>query len=61
MTADEVKEYLTQRTMAKFDKWIGGQTCPVLMIDGKEVCGYYQHDVERFADMVLEHKPTYFD
>lgn len=58
LTSDETKAYLNNRIWEKFGKWITGQTCPV-MEDGK--LGYYSWDVERFADMILERKPTYWD
>ena len=58
LTSREVKKYLSTRIMIKFYKWISHQTCPVLP-HGET--GYYIHDVERFADMLLEGKPTYWD
>jgi len=58
MTREEVQAYLGARFMEKFNDWIAGQTCPVLP-GGKT--GFYKWDVERFADAILERKPTYFD
>lgn len=57
MSKKEVEYYLSALIMEKFFKWISGQTCP--LIKGKT--HYYEHDVRRFADMILEGKPTYFD
>ena len=47
MNEKEVKKLLRQNKIkwAEFDKWMCGQTCPVL--DGGEI-GYYHHDVDRF-------------
>ena len=58
LTNKEVKEYLTDRIMKKFSKWISGQTGTVLP-NGE--LGYFRHDIERFADMILDRKPTYWD
>jgi hypothetical protein len=58
MSSKEMEEYLKNRVMEKFNKWITGQTCPVLD-DGS--FGYFLWDVERFADLILEGKPTYWD
>ena len=60
-TEERTKEYLTARIWEKFNKWIGGQTCPVLKRKGKEVRVFYAWDVERFADAILEGKKTYWD
>lgn len=53
----KARKYLSQRMWDKFLEWVEGQTCPV--IRGR--LGVYEHDVKRFADMVLEGKRTYWD
>ena len=58
MTEEEVKTYIREENWNKFVEWIGGQTCPVLE-DG--VLGYFPWDVERFKNLVLKDKPTYWD
>ena len=58
MTEKQVKEYLNSRVWAHFCKWMTGQTCPVL---SDEKGGYFKHDVERYANGILEGKPTYWD
>ena len=57
-TRGESIDYLTERLCKKFDGWMYGQTCPM---DRFGRPGYYPEDVIRFADMILEGKPTYFD
>ena len=61
LSHEEVRDYLSKRMIEAFDKWIYGQTCPVILVNGKEAFGYYESDVERFADGVILHKITYFD
>lgn len=57
-TRGEAIDYLTKRLCKKFDEWMHGQTCPM---DRFGRPGYFKHDVERFADAILEKIPTYFD
>lgn len=57
MSYPNVIGYLTARMVKEFNKWIDGQTCPI--VDGDT--HYYTHDVIRFADMIFDKKPTYFD
>jgi len=42
----------------KLEKWLYGQTCP--LIDGVPDA-ILPHDLERWIQMIVENKPTYFD
>lgn len=52
------KNYTFKQMCSDFYKWINGQTCPVLS-SGEG--GFYRHDVQRFIEMKLRNKPTYWD
>ena len=69
VTESEVNDYLAVRlntfnikkTLKKLENMLCGSTCPVALFNGKEVILYYRHDIERFADAVIDKIPTYFD
>jgi hypothetical protein len=45
---EDLKKIMTKIELKAFYAWIGGQTCPLIEIDGKQYCGYYTWDVDRF-------------
>jgi hypothetical protein len=58
MNEKTTKEYLLERIWEKFCEWMVGQTVGVT--ENNEI-DYYDHDVKRFADAILEGKKTYWD
>ena len=60
MTEKEVKKLLKKHKLdwADFEKWIRGQTCPIL--EGGEL-GYYHHDVDRFIRNRVNGDPIFWD
>ncbi len=66
LTSDEINEYLRTRTRKKnitilrqkFNK-VAGVTTMALGPEGQILM--YRHDVQRFTNVVLLNKPTYFD
>jgi hypothetical protein len=62
LTRKEAKALMADVVWKHFGKWFTGQTGPVITDEeGKAECGFYTHDVERYLDMILKKKPTYFD
>ncbi len=67
LTIEEMKKYIkkvtgkknVERIYKKVLKMLRGSTCAVAS-DGK-TCLIYRWDVERFLNVVLFNKPTYFD
>jgi hypothetical protein len=55
---EKTKKYLSDRMWKKFGFWMMGQTRPLLK---NKKPGYFSWDAERFADLILEGKSTYFD
>ena len=62
LTRKEAKALMADMVWKHFGKWFCGQTGPVITNEkGKTENGFYTHDVERYLDMILKGKPTYFD
>ena len=71
LTGEEIEAYLKLRAGVKelgtlceqFNTVAGSNTGVVVKTQccGKEIVLMYREDVERFADLVLEGKPTYWD
>ena len=59
MTKKEVKKLLKENKLkwSDFSKWMNGQT--VGMKDGE--IDYYDWDVQRYIQLLVNNKPTYFD
>lgn len=57
-TLSDIKRLLSKSELVKFNKWIDGQTCPILSTG--EI-GFYKHDVNRFIGLIRYGKPTYWD
>lgn len=54
---EELPDFMTEDELAKFNKWIGGQT--VAMEEGRII--YYSWDVQRFLENVRKNSKTYWD
>lgn len=69
ITTSEMDDYIRVRlnsmnikkVRAKINDMFIGSTCPIASFDDKSVGLMYRHDVERFADAVIDKIPTYFD
>ena len=56
----KAKDY--KKALAKFWEWMYGQTGIVISYtDGTSECGIYLWDLERYLEMALRGKATYFD
>ena len=58
-TYEEIKSFLTEKELKRFNDWIDGQTCAVDAKTNQSII--YGHDVMRFVDMVRKGTPTYWD
>lgn len=69
VTTHEINDYLmvflnkvnVTNDRKKFNKVAGCNTCPMVVVDGKELCLMYRHDVERFARQMILGTKTYWD
>lgn len=57
-TYEEIKSFLTEKELKRFNDWIYGQTCDV---DEMNELLIYAWDVQRFVEMVRNNVPTYWD
>ena len=62
LSEEQARELIQDRVWEHFTEWLGGQTCPgVKDRQGRVVPGIFRHDVERYLELLLHGKPTYFD
>lgn len=58
-THSYIRSFLTKEEIKQFDIWMYGQTCA---LDEKtKQCVYYEHDVERFINLIRKGVSTYWD
>lgn len=58
LTENELRKYFGDLIMAKFGKWIDGQTC--MVTEDRQVI-VYPEDIRRFVGLVFDGRKTYWD